>query len=149
MNAAKIEMAALEIVPLSAEQTYAFRQAVLWPDKPISHVMVPGDESALHLGAHSDGQLIGVASFYIDGPSARLRKMAILETYQRRGVGAALLRYAAGLLRNQGVETLWCDAREAACPFYAKLGFEIGAELFEKSGLMYRRAAIKIAALRT
>ncbi|KAI1208119.1 acyl-CoA N-acyltransferase [Annulohypoxylon truncatum] len=36
---------------ISAQQTYALRHAVLWPDKPMSYVQLPDDEAGQHFGA--------------------------------------------------------------------------------------------------
>lgn len=38
----------IEIRIISAEQTLELRHQVLWPDKPIEHCMVTGDDAALH-----------------------------------------------------------------------------------------------------
>ncbi|KAI1480509.1 hypothetical protein F4774DRAFT_378735 [Daldinia eschscholtzii] len=41
----------ISIRPISAEETYALRQAVLWPNKPLSYVQLPDDLVGQHFGA--------------------------------------------------------------------------------------------------
>lgn len=122
---------------ISAPDTYDFRQAVLWPDKPLSHVMVSGDDEALHIGVFEEEQLVGVGSFFVDLPKARLRKLAIASSHRRRGLGSELIVQASRMLEREGVTLLWCDARQSAQAFYDALGFDIKGEVFFKSGLPY------------
>jgi GNAT superfamily N-acetyltransferase len=122
---------------ITAQDTLACRQSVLWPDKPLSHVMLTGDDNALHLGVFIDDQLIGVGSFFSDGTKARLRKLAILPAHQKKGLGATIVQRGVDLLGQDGVTLLWCDARESAQKFYANLGFTISGNVFYKSGVAY------------
>lgn len=122
---------------ISSQETYAFRQAVLWPDRPLSHVMIDGDDEALHIGMFDKDQMVGVGSFFIDLPKARLRKLAIAPSHQRRGLGSDLIMQAIQMLKHDGVILLWCDARQNALGFYEALGFELKGDIFFKSGLPY------------
>ncbi|GIT91838.1 N-acetyltransferase [Jannaschia pagri] len=135
----------MEIIPLTAEDTLPLRQKVLWPDRPLGALRVPGDDDAIHLGAERSGSLVGVASFYSDGPtSARLRKLAVDPAYQGQGLGRALVQAGALVLRQAGCDTLWCDARATALTFYHGLGFTIAPDSFEKSGLAYHKAHLDL-----
>ncbi|WP_162933123.1 GNAT family N-acetyltransferase [Roseovarius sp. EL26] len=122
---------------------------MLWPDKPLSHVILPGDETALHVAGYHGTQLIGAGSFFLDPPQARLRKFAIAPACRGRGLGTALLQHGAGLLRQERIEVLLCDARQNACAFYEKLGFEIGGEVFFKDALPYVSAKLSLEQLLT
>jgi GNAT superfamily N-acetyltransferase len=54
----------------------------------------------------------------------RLRAMGTHPDFQQRGLGAQLIRHVEQLLR-QTHDGMWCDAREAAVPFYEKCGWTI------------------------
>lgn len=127
-----------------ASETLAFRQAHMWPDKPLEHVKVPGDETALHLGAFDGENLIGVASFFREPPGLRLRKLAVAPNYRRAGLGSDLVREGAALAREQGFTQLWCDARQTARGFYEALGFKLDDDTFQKSGLTYQIARLNL-----
>lgn len=135
---------AAQIVTLPAAHTHALRRAVLWPDRPLEAQGVEGDDTALHLGALEGEGVIGVASFFPDGPRVRLRKLAVDPARQGQGIGAALLRAGAARLRADGCTALWCDARVTALGFYERLGFAVAGPIFDKSGVAYRVATLDL-----
>ena len=90
------------------------RQQVLWPDQSLEFCRVEGDEMAWHFGAYDAGRLIGVASLYPNGDSVRLRKLAVLESHQGRGVGSVLLSHLLMIAKEKRIAEFWCDARETA-----------------------------------
>lgn len=98
----------------------------MWPDKPLEHVKVPGDETALHLGVFDGETLIGVASFFQEPPGIRLRKLAVAPDYRGAGLGSDLVKEGAKLAREQGFVELWCDARQTARGFLRSAGFHAG-----------------------
>ncbi len=130
--------------PIPASQTLVFRQTHLWPDKPLSHVKVEGDERALHIGAFDGKILIGVGSFYSQGTKARLRKLAVDPNYQKMGIGSDIVLHGARVMQKNGAGLLWCDARQTARAFYEKLGFDVDAEPFDKSGIAYLVARLSL-----
>ncbi len=69
----------------------------------------------------------------------RLRKFAILPNFQGQGVGTAHIKHAIEYLMDMQIDTLWCDARTKAIPFYVKQGFVKEGELFLRSGVSYIR----------
>lgn len=125
------------IVPLNWRQTLEIRQQALWPEKPLSELKVKGDEYGLHYGTKVNDKLVCVASLYIDGKSARLRKFATLPDFQHQGIGSQMLRFLEHELRTKGVSLWWFDARETAIPFYQRLGFSVKGERFYKGDVAY------------
>lgn len=131
---------------ISAEDTLAIRQVVLWPDMPIEHVQLAEDPDGIHLGLfvasgsdHTE-KLVGVASFFPQGKTARLRKMAILPEMQGQGWGSRLLREAIEHLAARGISAVWCDVRRSAAGFYQTLDFGISRDVFIKNGIEYLKA---------
>ncbi len=132
-----VSISAVEIRKIRGADTIDLRHRVMWPDKPKSHVVLPDDASATHFGSFVGGALIGVASFFPDGKVYRLRKLAVDEAFQSRGVASALIAHACGHLRELGSTQIWCDARVSARGFYARNGFKIEVGSFQKHGLDY------------
>lgn len=130
----------VNIQPIEAAQTYALRHAVLWPDKPLSYVQLPEDAAGQHFGAFAAGALVAVISLFVgaDG-EARFRKFATEPSWQGRGVGTALLRHVIVVARAQGAHALWCDARQAALPFYQRFGLQAEGDVFYKDDIPYLR----------
>lgn len=130
-------MSQIEMRSISAEETLDLRHRVMWPDLPREAVRVPGDDTALHFGAFSDGALLGVGSFFADGPRYRLRKLAVDRQAQERGIATQLLAFAMDNLRGLGAKEIWCDARVSATGFYERNGFALEETVFQKQGLDY------------
>jgi len=134
----------MHIRSISAQQALPIRQAVLWPNKPREFCQVAGDNTARHYGVWVDGQLVCVASIYLEGNKARLRKFATLASHQGQGVGSALLSHMINELKALGVGYFWCDARTTAVAFYGRFGLVVEGEVFQKSGLSYFKMAVNL-----
>lgn len=130
----------IEVQPIEAAQTHFLRGAVLRSNRPHYPAAFPCDDApgTLHLGAFHGEQIVGVATIY---PQAwpreahlrawQLRGMAVDFAFQRRGIGADLVRFALSHIEAQGGEILWCNARKVALDFYLSLGFDSVGDEFE------------------
>ena len=106
------------------------RAAVLRPGRPLADAVFGCDDhpDAAHFAAYADGQVVGVASVapedLPDEPGGwRLRGMAVAETHQGHGTGAALLLAVVEHAARLGGATVWCNARTTAIGFYERHGF--------------------------
>ncbi|WP_262497660.1 GNAT family N-acetyltransferase [Flavobacterium kingsejongi] len=61
----------------------------------------------------------------------QIRGMAVLEQFQKRGLGEELIRYTENRVRQKNGQLIWFNARETAVGFYQKLGYAITGEAFE------------------
>ena len=78
--------------------------------------------------AAPDGTVVGVARLHPSGPGqAQVRYMAVDPAWQGQGIGRQLVEYLEAAARRQGLTECILHAREAAVPFYTKLGYEIVA----------------------
>lgn len=127
---------------ISAEQTLAIRHQVLWPEQQMEFCRLEEDDEGIHYGVVEHEQLVCVASVFVHNGVARLRKFATLGSFQKKGIGSAILRYLIADLRAQKVSYLWCDARQSAQDFYARFGFRAQGELFYKQSIAYVRMSL-------
>jgi len=139
----------LHIKIISPLDTYTVRHPELRKGKPLSSCAFQGDElpSTLHLGAFLSKNLIGVASFMANSTDdnfskqqMQLRGMAVLEAEHQKGYGAQILKEGEFILKKQGCELLWMNARIKAVGFYERLGYRKLGDAFEISevGLHYK-----------
>ena len=133
----------MKIQTIHWEEALPIRHLVLWPNKPASFCKVDGDETASHYGAYIDGELVSVASIYIEGRSARLRKFATLASFQGKGIGSKIIHHLVRELKASEIDYFWCDARKSAVGFYRKFGLEKQGEEFTKSGIPYFKMEVK------
>jgi predicted GNAT family N-acyltransferase len=129
---------------IEAKDTMHIRKQVLRPDGDIEECIFEGDdsESTFHLGGYIDDELASIASFYLDNHPKikdtyqfRLRGMATLPQFRKRGLSQALLQTAFPMIKQNNIETLWCNARTTAQGFYEKAGFEVVSDIFDIPGV--------------
>jgi GNAT superfamily N-acetyltransferase len=130
----------LEVRKIKPEMTYSLRHSVLRPHQTLEDCIYDTDheDHAFHVGAFYQGKLISIASFCIEkNPNFsnemqyRLRGMATLDEFRKLGAGRAVINYAENLLKEQGVDFLWCKGRTTVQEYYNKLGFNIHGEVFD------------------
>ena len=132
----------MDIRLITLGEALPIRHRILWPEKPLSFCKVDGDDTASHYGTFLDDKLISIASIYIEGQVARLRKFATLENFQGRGSGTQLISYIVAELKQAGIEIFWCDARTTAVGFYKNFGMEVQGAEFVKSGIGYYKMEV-------
>ena len=156
---------------ITAAQTVPLRHAVLWPDKPVSYVLLPEDAKGHHFGAFGETdeeEPLAVISLFAEEipssregegtgaaspgnapdlrpPAARFRKFACHPSYQGRGIGSALLRRVVEVARTElGCTVLWCDARVDSAGWYERRGLKRFGETFYKGEVEYVRMQIPV-----
>lgn len=134
-------------------ETHAVRHPVLRKGRPIEDCVFVGDhlETTFHLGISIENRLIGVSTFmknkkalFPETSQYQLRGMAVLHEYQGQSFGHILLKHGENLLKNDGINLIWCHARETALNFYIKNDYQPIGEAFDipKIGwhfVMYKR----------
>lgn len=134
----------MDIRQITWQQAIPIRQRVLWPEKPSEFCYVDGDDTAIHFGAFVSGILVCVASIYIEGNTARLRKYATELTFQGQGIGSAVLNEVITYLTAHKITNFWCDARASALSFYQRFGMVRQSERFYKSEVPYYKMAMAL-----
>ncbi|RPD56688.1 GCN5-related N-acetyltransferase [Lentinus tigrinus ALCF2SS1-7] len=146
-------MAGVGIRRISAEDTVPLRHSVLWPNHPVSYVLLPEDDSGFHYGAFFPDATtpVAVISVFVDplpqssdsSPSpkikcARFRKFACDPEHQGKGIGTALLQHAFdAAVREMSCEAIWCDARMSAAGWYERRGMRKFGDVFFKGDIKY------------
>lgn len=73
----------------------------------------------------------------VEGYDGELAAIYLLQSHQRRGAGAALMRRSAGLLQEQGIHSMvvWALEKNSACDFYRRMGgVQVGEQTIEIGG---------------
>ncbi|MFC6097010.1 GNAT family N-acetyltransferase [Flavobacterium qiangtangense] len=128
------------IKEIPALETFSVRHPVLRPEKNIETCHFDGDnlESTRHFGLFIDDELAGVASLFKSNSDLfqekeqfQLRGMAVLEKFQKKGIGESLVKYAEENAKSRSGKLIWFNAREVAVRFYEKMGYQIIGEPFD------------------
>lgn len=89
-------------------------------------------ECAWFVACSPDGEIVGIVRL---APDARIGRMAVLATWRRQGVGAALLASALDVARRQGRAGVHLSAQTHALRFYTRHGFQPEGEQFLDAGI--------------
>ncbi len=113
--------------------TFAVRHPVLREGKPIETCFFEGDDlpTTQHFGAFVNKKIIGVVSVYQNKKSTfnadkqyQIRGMAVLDVFQKKGIGEQLVLHCEQYILEQNAELIWFNARESAVGFYEKLNYQ-------------------------
>lgn len=127
----------MSIKEIRAQDTWQLRQAVMWPGKDISEVVLADDEQGTHYGLFGDDRLLSVVSVFVTGKQLQFRKFATATELQGQGFGSQLLQYVFAQARQKGVNELWCNARTSKTAFYKRFGLREAGGIFLKDGMEY------------
>ncbi len=134
----------MDVKFIAAKDTLEIRHYVLRPNQPFSACNYPGDNDTdtFHVGGFLDNKLTTVASVYKEKninfeqeQQYRLRGMATIHQYQRKGFARFLVKFILDELEKRNASLLWFNARRNAFPFYEKLGFKYFGDTFEIDGI--------------
>jgi predicted GNAT family N-acyltransferase len=89
------------------------------------------------------GAAIGTARLL---PEGRIGRMAVLKTWRRKGVGAALMRALLDEARRAGMRTITLHAQTHAADFYRSLGFSARGGEFDEAGIPHVEMRLELAA---
>ncbi len=114
--------------------TVALRNAVL--RKPLglhfSAEELDAEKDSYHVACYRGERLVGCLVLLPQGEDVRMRQVAVVAEWQGCGIGTAMVRYSEALAQKLGFRRMVLHAREAAVPFYEKLGYSKMGEGFEE-----------------
>jgi GNAT superfamily N-acetyltransferase len=128
----------MTIKSINAKDTFTVRHPVLRPGSPIEDCCFELDNhaSSLHLGMEFNGEIIAVLSAlpikcenFPNLMSMRLRGIATLHAFQKKGLGSQLMiEVEKRLLKLKKIRLIWLNARISARSFYQNLGYKTMGE---------------------
>ena len=97
------------------------------------------DGSAIHLLAFHGTEPVGTARLLVKGEVGKIGRVCVLPVARGTGLGAALIRAALDVLRDQpGLTSAYLGSQSHATGFYEKLGFVVEGEEFLDAGIPHR-----------
>ncbi len=91
----------MSIQPVSLNEVWAMRQAVMYPQESISFVQVEDDEKGLHLGLYDHGELVSVISVFDRNGAVQFRRVR----YQNQLAGQGLWGHSVATCNGLGAQT--------------------------------------------
>lgn len=96
------------------------------------------DEESLFCAGYKDSELIACCVLtQLEDGLVRLRQMAVLEEYQRQGIGSQLLSFAENVARENGFKEVTLHAQRKVEEFYLENGYHFNGEEFVEAGIVH------------
>jgi putative N-acetyltransferase (TIGR04045 family) len=104
---------------------------------PVSEELDGRDREAEHIVALSPDreQIIGTLRLLIDGPRAKVGRVAVAHDWRRRGIASQMLTLALARARRHGCTQARLAAQLDAVALYEQAGFSVESERFEEAGI--------------
>ncbi|HHO59985.1 MAG TPA: GNAT family N-acetyltransferase [Thiotrichales bacterium] len=93
------------------------------------------DTHATHFIASYNGQAVATARLKNDG---QIGRMAVLEAFRGKGIGAALLTFVIETARSKNLSSLYLHAQVPVIGFYQQHGFRERGEIFMDANIPHR-----------
>lgn len=96
------------------------------------------DETSNHLLAYLDNQPVGTARIRkIDDRTAKIERLAVLNTARRKGIGKQLMAKAIEIIASQNYQAIVIHAQEHVKSLYQQLGFKQIGNTFEEANILH------------
>lgn len=121
------------------ETILPIRHQVLRKGKPIESCFFDADiqKDTIHFGVFKKEKIVGCVTVFKNincnfeaQNQFQIRGMAILESFQNKGIGKQILQACENNIPENNV-LVWLHARKNALPFYQKMGYTIVGIPFE------------------
>ena len=97
------------------------------------------DATSVHVLATLNREPVGTGRLNRTG---KIGRIAVLPGLRGRGIGTEILRCLLHEARRQGFRETFLHAQLQAVPFYERLGFSCGGEVFDEAGIPHVRMSL-------
>ena len=119
------------------EDVLQIRHEIMYPDKDIEYVKLPEDKLGLHIGYYEKGQLVSVASLFLENRNLQFRKLATKTEHQKKGYASEIMKWMLSYAKDVKLDKVWCNSRIDKVDFYEKFGFTKTDKTFNRDGYEY------------
>ena len=115
------------------------REVLRWPlGLEFTRQELDDEHNQHHLVIVDGEHLVACLSLLpMEDRTVKMRQVAVQPSWQRRHVGQRLVEASEKFAQAAGYEKMVLHAREAAVPFYLRLGYSIDGECFEEVGIIH------------
>jgi Predicted acyltransferase len=97
------------------------------------------DDSAIHLIALVENQVVGTCRLVIHDTYVKIGRLAVLAPYRKKGIASALLSKIEYLDEIKDIGLLVLNAQVSALPLYIKTGYQAEGDHFYEANIEHVR----------
>ena len=101
------------------------------------------DQRAIHFLAIKLAKAVGTARVVMRRGDAKIGRMAVLKSYRRKGIGAALLKRAILSAKRLHARRIYLHAQVPVIEFYQRMGFRAVGRVFDEAGIAHRKMILR------
>lgn len=94
------------------------------------------DQLSVHAVVFEQGKAVATGRLLPDG---RIGRMAVLEPWRRRGIGARILEALVEEARRRGHAEVVLSAQLGAAEFYRSHGFTAEGKVYQEAGILHQK----------
>ena len=98
------------------------------------------DDQCVLFNAYIDGNIAGAARLYHN----KVGRLATLDTYRKKGVGTAIMKFIEQYAKEQGIDHLLLNAQLYVKDFYLHLGYVVQGEVFQEADIDHIKMSKKM-----
>lgn len=102
------------------------------------------DDKAKHVIVKFEGKTIGCARIRFLENKAKLERIALLESYRRRGFGKKIMDYLIKYCKRKRVEEIFLHSQLYVEDFYRKFAFKSRGKIFLEAGIKHIEMYTKV-----
>jgi predicted GNAT family N-acyltransferase len=124
------------------QEAFEVRSQVFVREQGISEDLVfdGHDGEALHMVVKDGERVIGSARVqFLADNQAKLERMAVLESYRRKGIGKEMLLFLDAVWKDKQVQQVIIHAQLEVVPFYKSCGFDEFGSPFREAGIKHMK----------
>lgn len=143
-----VKIVAIDATAALMRQAYALRHEVFVVEQGVAEELEIDDDDrhATHLVAVGESGVVGTLRMLRHDRTAKIGRMAVAASSRRKGIGKALMEFAAIAASRDGVEEIVLAAQLAARKFYQRLGYVEEGDVFVDANLPHVRMRKRLIA---
>lgn len=102
------------------------------------------DDESVHVIALHGGRIVGTGRATVKGHTAKLSRVAVEQSYRRKGIGREIVERLVDSVKRQEVAEIELSSAFQSVPFYEKLGFIVVGDPFVECGSEVKKKMKKI-----
>ncbi|MDR3392531.1 MAG: GNAT family N-acetyltransferase [Sulfuriferula sp.] len=128
------------------QQAFALRHEVFVVEQcvPVALEIDEYDAIAVHLLARREGVAVATLRLLPDAERIKIGRVAVSLNLRCQGIGRRLMQRALDYAAASGFGEAILDAQVSSMPFYRRLGFVEGGDIFDDAGIPHMRMSLRL-----
>lgn len=93
------------------------------------------EKDHIHIAGYVDKELVATAVLVPENKAMKMQRVVVSKELRNNNIGSKMMTFCEQLVKDKGVEMLYCHARDSAVNFYKKNNYFAEGDYFEEDGI--------------